>query len=164
MVRLRTYSPVLLAAALALPSLSAQATSWVPTATQAVTTLVSATDLGHANVSGLMTVRLGLAIQNKPALDQYIQSISKPSSALYGQSLSPDQFAAQFGPSQSTFIQWPLSHTWWLQLLSLYCSTMFAARDVPALSRSVTVVLVVLVVWSVAASLSPKVSRYTCEL
>lgn len=101
MARLRKYSPLLLSAALVLPQLSAQTTSWVPTATQAVTSLVSATNLGHANVPGLLTVRLGLALQNKAALDQYIQNINDPSNALYGQSLTPDQFAAQYAPSSA---------------------------------------------------------------
>ena len=99
MASLRSFAPLLLSAALALPHLAAQTTSWAPTATQGVTSLVSAADLGHANVPGLLTVRLGLKLQNKAALDSYIQSINDPASSLYGQSLTPSQFTAQYAPS-----------------------------------------------------------------
>jgi pseudomonalisin len=99
MVTLRTFTPLLLSAAFASPYLAAQTTSWAPTATQGVTSLVSATDLGHANVPGLLTIRLGLKLQNKAALDSYIQNINNPGSPLYGQSLSAAQFAAQYTPS-----------------------------------------------------------------
>jgi subtilase family serine protease len=99
MVSLRSLAPLLLSAAFVSPYLSAQTTSWAPTATQGVTSLVSAVDLGHANVPGLLTVRLGLKLQNKAALDSYIQSINDPANSLYGQSLTPAQFAAQYAPS-----------------------------------------------------------------
>lgn len=99
MVTLRTFTPLLLSAAFASPYLAAQTTSWAPTATQGVTSLVSAVDLGHANVPGLLTVRLGLQLQNQSALQRYIQSINDPASSLYGQSLTPSQFAAQYAPN-----------------------------------------------------------------
>jgi len=99
MVALRMFAPLLLSAAFASPYVVAQNTSWAPTATQGVTSLISVVDLGHANVPGLLTVRLGLKLQNNAALDSYIRSINDPANSLFGQSLTPSQFAAQYAPS-----------------------------------------------------------------
>lgn len=88
----------LLVAAALLPALQAQ-TTWVNTATQGISVaqLVRATDLGPLPGDQALTVRLALNMQNKSALQSYIQSINDPSSPNYGQSLTPAQFAAAYG-------------------------------------------------------------------
>ncbi|MES2390443.1 MAG: S53 family peptidase [Acidobacteriota bacterium] len=91
----RILSTTILAAA-ALP-LTAQIT----TATQGISLaqLVSAGDSGPLPSSTPLTVRLGLNIQNKSALEAYVKSVNDPSSPIYGQFLTPAQFTAQYAPS-----------------------------------------------------------------
>jgi pseudomonalisin len=90
------------AAALFSPAAVAQ-TVWTNTATQgiAATSLVSATDQGFAPAGQAITVRVALALENKAALLNYIGSINNPSNALYGQALTPAQFAASYAPSSA---------------------------------------------------------------
>ncbi|MGC2638507.1 MAG: S53 family peptidase [Acidobacteriaceae bacterium] len=99
----RTLAAGLLAAALASTCASSACaqTVWTPTATQGIslTQLVSAADNGPAPAGQAITVRLGLKTQNQAALATYIQNINNPSSPLYGQSLTPAQFAASYAPS-----------------------------------------------------------------
>jgi len=78
-------------------------TVWVNTATQGISLsqLASATDLGSAPGDQAITVRLALNIQNKAALVNYVQSVNDPNNALYGQSLTPAQFAATYGATSS---------------------------------------------------------------
>jgi pseudomonalisin len=92
---------VIVVAAAALSSAAVAQTLWTNTATQAVSlsNLVSATDEGLAPPDQAVTVRVALALQNKAALLSYLGSINNPSSALYGQSLTPAQFAASYAPS-----------------------------------------------------------------
>ena len=73
----------------------------VTTATQgiALSQLVSAGDIGQAPVSTPLTVRMGLLIQNKQGLNQYIKNITTRGNALYGQRLTPAQFKAAYAPS-----------------------------------------------------------------
>lgn len=96
------FGVTLLWAATFLPAVFAQ-TTWVNTATQGVevTQLVQASDLGPALPDHPLTIRLALNLQNKQALQNYVQSINDPSNALYGQSLTPDQFAATYGASSA---------------------------------------------------------------
>ncbi len=77
------------------------ATVWVPTATKAlaVSQLLSATDLGAMPSTRPITVRVGLAIQQKAALNAYIWAEDDPKSAAYGKFLTPAQFARYYGPS-----------------------------------------------------------------
>lgn len=91
---------LLVAAAALLPAAGAQ-TPWVNTATQGISRsqLARATDYGPADPAKALTVRLALNIQNKSALPNYVQSINHPTNALYGQSLTPDQFATAYAPS-----------------------------------------------------------------
>ncbi len=94
------------AAAIASASLSAQAASptiWSTTATRgiAVSSLLSATDLGALPASQPLTVRLGLQLQNKAALLQFIQASSTPGNANYGKFLTPSEFATLFAPSST---------------------------------------------------------------
>jgi pseudomonalisin len=73
------------------------------TATQGIslTTLASATDVGPTPISTPLTVRMGLLIQNKAALEQYVQNITNPNNALFGESLSPGQFKDSYAPSKA---------------------------------------------------------------
>ncbi len=88
-------------ALLATPSHAA--TVWVPTATKALTVsqLLSATDLGAMPSTQSMTVRVGLAIQQKAALTSYIRAETTPSNPAYGKFLTPAQFAQYYGPSSA---------------------------------------------------------------
>ena len=102
---LRLFAAALFAATLASTftiAASAQ-TAWTNTATQGISLsqLASAADYGPADPSQAITVRVGLKLQNQAALNTYIQNINNPSSALYGQSLTPAQFAATYAPSNA---------------------------------------------------------------
>ncbi len=79
----------------------AQATGFVPTATQGVpvSALLGATDLGALAKKQAITVRLGLQMQNAPALKQLVLAQANPASPLYGQFLTPAQFLQSFAPS-----------------------------------------------------------------
>lgn len=102
MISLPTSGVHLLLAAAFLSAASAQ-TLWVNTATQgiSVSQLSRATDLGPAPGDQAITVRVGLPMQNKSALEAYVQAINDPSNALYGQSLTPAQFAATYGATSA---------------------------------------------------------------
>ena len=78
-------------------------TLWTGTATQGISLaqLASAADLGPASADQAITVRVGLKLQNQAALVSYIQSINNPNSPLYGQSLTPAQFATTYAPSSA---------------------------------------------------------------
>jgi pseudomonalisin len=96
----RIATALLASAALTtLPNLHAQ-TTWTSTKTQA-TPLVGATDLGPVTGVSQITIRVGLQIHNQAALLNYIQQINDPASSLYGQSLTPQQFAAAYAPTSS---------------------------------------------------------------
>lgn len=101
----RIFASAVSVAALALPCspfASAQ-TVWTGTATQGISLsqLVSAADLGPAPSDQAITVRVALKLQNQSALVTYIQNINNPNSALYGESLTPAQFAATYAPSSA---------------------------------------------------------------
>jgi pseudomonalisin len=74
---------------------------WANTATQGISIpqLSSAADYGPATPEQALTVRVGLKLHNQAALNSYIKNINDPNSALYGQSLTPAQFAATYAPS-----------------------------------------------------------------
>ena len=76
-------------------------TTWVNTATKAipVSDLVSVVDQGALASTQALTVRLALKPRNTAALQTYIKSINTPGNALYGQSLTPAQFTANYGPT-----------------------------------------------------------------
>jgi subtilase family serine protease len=78
-------------------------TLWANTATQgiSVSQLASAADYGLATPEQAITVRVGLKLQNQAALNTYIKNINDPNNALYGQSLTPAQFAATYAPSSA---------------------------------------------------------------
>ncbi len=81
---------------------SVAAQSWVSTSTQAVgPALVNATANGLLPDSTPIHVNVALQIQNREALVQYVQAITTPGNALYGQELDPASFAAAYAPSTS---------------------------------------------------------------
>jgi subtilase family serine protease len=83
-------------------SASAQS-AWTNTATQGISLaqLASASDYGPADPSQAITVRVGLKLQNQPALVSYIRSINTKGNALYGQKLTPAQFTAAYAPTSA---------------------------------------------------------------
>ena len=78
-------------------------TLWTSTATRgiSVTQLESAADYGPLPGDQAMTVRVALKLQNQAALAAYIRNINDPTNALYGQSLTPAQFAAAYAPNSA---------------------------------------------------------------
>jgi subtilase family serine protease len=83
-------------------SINAQ-TLWTSTATQGISLsrLTSAADYGPATPTQAITVRIALKLQNQGALNTYIQNINDPTNALYGESLTPAQFAGAYAPSSA---------------------------------------------------------------
>jgi pseudomonalisin len=76
------------------------AQTWSSTATQGLGNVLSnATPLGLAAPNSPMHVAVALQLNNKQALQQYIQAINTPGSALFGSSLTPDQFVANYAPT-----------------------------------------------------------------
>jgi subtilase family serine protease len=78
-------------------------TTWASTATKGISVaqLESAADYGPLPSDQAITVRVALKLQNQPALNTYIRNINDPTNPLYGQSLTPAQFAAAYAPSTS---------------------------------------------------------------
>ena len=74
---------------------------WVSTQTRGISLsqLISASDLGPLAVSQPITVRVGLQVQNKAALFNFVKEVNDPHSANYGKYLTPAQFAASYAPS-----------------------------------------------------------------
>ncbi len=81
----------------------AATTGFVPTATKATPFASSVNPIDSGPVSSIMpmTIEVGLALQNRPALNQYIHDISTRGNASYGQSLAPAQFLAAYGPTSA---------------------------------------------------------------
>jgi pseudomonalisin len=81
---------------------SAAAQTWVSTSTQAIgPALANATAQGALPDSTPIHVNVGLQIQNREALVAYVQQITTPGTALYGQELDPASFAAAYAPSNA---------------------------------------------------------------
>lgn len=76
---------------------------WVSTATQGISLaqLASAADYGPARSDQAVTVRVALRLQNRAALNTFIRNVNDPNNALYGQFLTPAQFAASYAPSRA---------------------------------------------------------------
>lgn len=79
---------------------------FVSTHTKATPQLINtngthALDLGALPGSTTMNIVVGLALRNRAALDQYIHDIGTPGNARYGQSLTPAQFTATYGPTSA---------------------------------------------------------------
>ena len=77
-------------------------TVWVNTATQAITLskLDTATDMGPAESSEPLTVRLALNLRNKSALENYVKAINEAlQCALRKRASPPSEFTASYGPT-----------------------------------------------------------------
>jgi subtilase family serine protease len=101
----RPFAAAALAAAFTFVSLlpAGAQTVWTSTATQGISVaeLVSAADYGPLPATQPITVRVVLKLQNQAALNTYIREINDPTNPLYGQSLTPAQFAATYAPSSA---------------------------------------------------------------
>lgn len=98
----RSLAAALIAAIACSASAFAQ-TTWVSTATHGISLsqLASAADYGPAPGGQTVTVRLALKLQNQSALTTFIQNVNDPNNALYGQFLTPAQFAASYAPANA---------------------------------------------------------------
>jgi pseudomonalisin len=100
----RLFRPLL--AALSFTSLflfsTLAAAQWTTTATQSVgPALANATALGLLPSSTPIHINVGLQIQNRAALVDYVQSINTPGNALYGQQLQTTDFLATYAPTNA---------------------------------------------------------------
>src|ERR1700733_10218418 len=88
------------AASLLMAATVAPAQTWAPTATKAfpVQNLQNATLVGALAPTTTVHVVLGLQGQNASQIQPTLQAMLTPGNALYGTSLTLDQFVAQFGP------------------------------------------------------------------
>ena len=103
-IRVRRNGPLLAAMSLiAISIFPGFATAqWVNTATQAVgPALVNATAQGLLPNSTPVHVNIGLQIQNRAALVDYVRSITTPGNPLYGQELQPSDFLTAYAPSSA---------------------------------------------------------------
>ncbi|GEM_PF-891916 len=73
---------------------------WVATHTQGLS-LTQAKDLGPATSTTPMHISVALALRHQQLLQSYIRSVNTAGSPMYGQSLTPAQFTARFGPTAS---------------------------------------------------------------
>lgn len=90
-------------ATVGLPTIHAE-TEWTNTATQALQ-LNQATLLGALPDETPLRIAVVLKLPNTAALNQFIRDVNTPGSPSYGEYLTPDQFTAQFGPSQASVDQ-----------------------------------------------------------
>ena len=103
------FAAVLFAATLASTftiAASAQ-TAWTATSTRGISVaqLESAADYGPLPTDQTLTVRVALKLQNQAALNTYIRNINNPANPLYGQSLTPAQFAISYAPGAAQIQQ-----------------------------------------------------------
>src|SRR3981189_2904378 len=96
-------APISLCFALFLAPLArAQSSAWVSTATRAVgPLLVNATPIGVLDNSTPIHIAVGLSLRNQNTLVQYVRAANDPSSPLFGNWLTVDQFVAGYGPTSS---------------------------------------------------------------
>jgi pseudomonalisin len=78
------------------------AQNWTPTATQAIgPILVNAISQGNLPDSTPIHVNLGLQIQDKTAVEAFVQHITTPGDPLFQQELEPADFIAKYSPSNA---------------------------------------------------------------
>lgn len=93
-------SPLALLATSPVAFAAASTTTWSATNTQA-TTLADATNLGTLPADTPLQIVVGLSLNHPNALRQYIQSISTPGTSTFGESLTPSEFTATYGPTDA---------------------------------------------------------------
>lgn len=98
----RSLAAILFAAAVVSTPSFAQS-AWVSTATRGISLsqLASAADYGPLPSDQAITVRIALKLQNQAALNTFIKNVNDPGNTLYGQFLTPAQFAANYAPSNA---------------------------------------------------------------
>jgi len=95
---------VLVTAAFALSSnLPAQALSTDGVAASVPQFESAATYVGPAPATQKVHLVIFLAYPNQAAVDSFTQAVNDPTSSSYGAFMTPDQFAANFAPSPSTY-------------------------------------------------------------
>lgn len=78
---------------------------WVPTQTQALTQIMSASgtqDLGPLDGSTPMRIAVALPVRDSGALATLAEAEATPGSSVYQQYLTASQFSTEFGPAQAT--------------------------------------------------------------
>lgn len=75
------------------------AAPWAGTATHQHPALEKATALGAPAASQVLHIAVALKLQNKQALDQYVEGQRTPGSPAYRQVLTSEQFVANYAPS-----------------------------------------------------------------
>lgn len=103
MKRFWLVTTVALAAIAALSSLPAQALSTDGIAASVPQFESAATYLGPAPAAQKLHLVIFLAYPNQAAVDSFTQAVNDAGSPSYGAFLTPDQFAANFAPSPSTY-------------------------------------------------------------
>src|SRR6266699_1162881 len=84
------------------PLTRAQSRAWVSAATKAVgPLLVNAIPIGLLDSSTPIHIAIGLSLRNQNALVQYVRAANDPTSPLFGNWLTVDQFVAGYGPTSS---------------------------------------------------------------
>jgi len=76
--------------------------AWTSTATKGLgSALVNAAPIGALPGSTQLHIAVALQLKNRSALANYVKSIQDPTNALFGDSLTVDQFAASYAPTAS---------------------------------------------------------------
>jgi pseudomonalisin len=91
-----------LAIGVAAPAQASGTTTWSATATQAVPAITGATEVGPLAGSTPVSVTVGLALRNQPALQSFIAGESSPTSPDFGEAYTPSSFTAEFGPTATS--------------------------------------------------------------
>ena len=65
--------------------------------------VATATPAGHSSRWARLELTIGLPLRNQPALAQLLDQIYDPASANYHHYLTPEQFAARFGPTEEDY-------------------------------------------------------------
>ncbi len=101
MSRSRCLPPLALSAALALPALHAQTT--IASSLAQTVRDAQASPMGQAETSKVLQLAISLPLRNESALDALLAQINDATSAQYHKYLTPEQFAAQFAPSEQDY-------------------------------------------------------------
>lgn len=91
--------PALLGLAVAVPA--AAATEPLVTLADNAAPLVNSARTGEVAGGQRITAALSLKLHNQQALEKFLADVQNPASPQYHHFLSPDQFAAEFGPTQA---------------------------------------------------------------
>jgi kumamolisin len=99
--------------------------------------MAGATRLGDLDPSARLSVAVALPLRNQAALQQFIASVSTPSSSLYGRYLTPQQFTDQYGPTAqqvSTITSYLTAHGLHIDSVAVNREVIDASGTVAAMS------------------------------